>query len=65
MFYNESDLVRIRNYSPHYNLIMDADDPVRVSAGVYLFKAFDLSTRLYKRYKGVIMGNEITIEDYQ
>ena len=64
MFYNETDLTRIRNYIPLLSLIMDAEDPVRLSPGVYVFSAFNPVDGLRKRYKGVILGEKIIVEDY-
>ena len=64
MFHSEPDLVRIRNEVPLHSLIMDVDDPVRVSPGVYMFKAYNLVEKLHKRYIGVILGNEVVIEDF-
>ena len=64
MFYNESDLTRIRNHVPLLNLMMDAEDPVRIGPGIYLFSAFNPVDGLRKRYKGVILGEKIIVEDY-
>ena len=56
------DVQSIRHIAPFRGIILDADEPVEMSPGVYLMWGHRIDERRMRRYTCSVLGNRVLIE---
>ena len=58
----DTDVMKIRNCAPFHNLILGAEEPVRVSPGVYVFNGVTIGETRVRRYRAWLDDKSAHIE---
>ena len=57
------DIQKIRNAAPSRHIILDADEPIEVSPGVYVMWGHYIGGQRMLRYTCTVVGDKVIIED--
>lgn len=63
-FIYSDDIALIRERAPHLGIILDAEEPIQVSPGVYLIRGHYIGGKRMCRYNCSVVGDEVIIEAY-
>lgn len=63
-FTYSDDVSKIRTEAPFKGIVLEGEEPIKVSPGVYLMRGYHVDNKRIVRYNCSVIGKRVVIEPY-